>query len=113
MSTRTSPQEIGCFFCHLKISPQEKFVEWEGCHINNQPTIQMHARCAVMLGSRLIGDAFEANGKVDDRESVLDSVSSRIRLNTAEPERIMSWDDMRHVYTPPQKHGGRPYMDNG
>lgn len=82
MSVETKSQEIGCFFCYHPIPPLEKCVEWQGCRKSKsrQHDIQLHAKCAVMLGMRLIGDAFTANPKVDDPASVLDLTANRMEL---------------------------------
>jgi len=73
-----------CYFCpkpingvavswteinNYQLNPNE-----EGCH-----KLLLHPKCAVMLGERLIGDAFRADKNVESKKTVIQLVESRMK----------------------------------
>lgn len=92
-----------CFFCGHKLTEkaegfrklQKNGVEWDE-HNNyvENPTLEgkfkmfLHPSCAVMLATRLLGDAFDADKSVDDPGLVMDLIQTRIKY---EPK-------VKHVY---------------
>jgi len=84
MSSPEASQEYPCYFCPKAINEGSRYVEWEECYRTHAPRqghrIRLHPKCAIMLGQRLIGDAFSADGKIDTSENVLHAVGSRIHL---------------------------------
>lgn len=82
MSTETLKAQP-CFFCTKPISG--KAVVWQqGNNWAENPegkgliNLHLHPKCAVSLGTRLAGDAFDADSKVDDLEGVLKDLRWRI-----------------------------------
>ena len=72
-----------CYFCPKPING--KAVEWvEITNYQNDPEAKyshrllLHPKCAVRLGERLVGDAFQADPEVDRPELVQELIDSRI-----------------------------------
>jgi hypothetical protein len=79
MSFEIAKAGYKCYFCPKTIIKDERYVEWlEKCCKDKSHRIRLHPKCAVMLASRLIGDAFEADCDVDNPEDLLRIIKDRI-----------------------------------
>ena len=72
-----------CFFCLKPI--EGKGIEWEEQNnwVKNPKgkgltKIHLHPLCAIKLAIRLIGDAFTANKKVEDKDKIRQWINNRM-----------------------------------
>lgn len=67
-----------CFFCPRCIYPATPHVVWREAQ-GYDSVIRLHLKCSMMLGERLIGDAFEGNPDLNPEEYVSSRVLKRIQ----------------------------------
>lgn len=87
MSYQAAEAEYKCYFCPMPIEEGQQYVEWAECYnLRENPTAEgvhrqrLHPKCATMLATRLIGDAFSADSDIGTLENILMLVELRAKL---------------------------------